>query len=65
MIEDVPSLISTLGFPIAVVCFLLWERHKSMLHLEKAIKIDLVGAITTLKVEIVKLNERCNGGKKA
>ena len=64
MIEELPSLISTLGFPIAVVCFLLWERHKSMLHFEKAIKIDLVGAITALKVEIVKLNERCNGGRK-
>ena len=75
MIEDMPSLISTLGFPIAVVCFLLWERHhnsklvreerlETMLHFEKAIKVDLVGAITALKVEIVKLNERCNGGRK-
>ena len=72
MIETLPALISTLGFPIAVVCFLLWERHHSaklvraerldtMLHFEKAIKIDLVGAINDLKVEIVKLNERCRG----
>lgn len=75
MIEDFPALISTLGFPIAVVCFLLWERHhtaksvreerlSTMVHFEKAIKVDLVNAITSLKVEIVKLNERCNGGKK-
>ena len=75
MIEDMPSLISTLGFPIAVVCFLLWERHhnakatqeerlSTMLHFEKAIKVDLVNAINNLKVEIVRLNERCNGGKK-
>lgn len=63
MIEELPSLISTLGFPIAVVCFLLWERHQSMKHFERAIKVDLVGAITSLRVEIVKLNERCNGGK--
>jgi len=64
MIEAMPQLISTLGFPIAVVCFLLWERHKSMKCFEKAIKEDLVGAINNLKMEIVKLNERCNGGKK-
>ena len=74
MIEELPSLISTLSFPIAVVCFLLWERHhnaklvreerlQTMLHFEKAIKVDLVNAINSLKVEIVKLNERCRGGK--
>ena len=63
MTEELSSLISTLGFPIAVVCFLLWERHKSMLHFEKAIKVDLVGALNSLKLEIVKLNERCKGGK--
>lgn len=57
------SVISTLGFPIAVVCYLLWERHRTMIHLEKVIKEDLVDAITGLKVEIVKLNERCAGGK--
>lgn len=58
------SVISSLGFPIAVVCYLLWERHKTMNHFEKAIKVDLVDAITDLKVEIVKLNERCAGSKK-
>lgn len=65
MIEEFPALISTLGFPIAVVCFLLWERHQTMKHFENVIKVDLIGAISTLKVELVKLNERCNGGKKA
>ena len=72
MIETLPALISTLGFPITVVCFLLWERHHNskltrqermdtMMHFEKAIKVDLVNAINDLKVEIVKLNERCSG----
>ena len=58
------SVISTLGFPIAVVCYLLWERHRTMIHLERVIKEDLVDAISELKVEIVKLNERCDKGKK-
>jgi len=75
MLEAMPSLISTLGFPIAVCCYLLWERHyvakrvqaerqDTLHHLEDAIKNHLVTAINELKVEIVKLNERCNGGKK-
>lgn len=64
MIEDLPSLISTLGFPIAIVCYLLYERGKTMHCFEKAIKVDLVKAIDDLKIEIVKLNERCGGGKK-
>ena len=64
MLEELPTLISTLGFPIAVVCFLLWERHTATCSLKKVISENLVGAITELKVEIVKLNERCNGGKK-
>ncbi|MBE9570160.1 MAG: hypothetical protein IMF11_06020 [Proteobacteria bacterium] len=76
MFETIPSLVSTLGFPIAVCCYLLWERHHvsksvqkeredTMHHLENAIKNHLVTAINELKMEIVKLNERCNsGGKK-
>ena len=75
MIEDFPSLISTLGFPIAVCCYLLWERHHvsksvqkerqdTLHHLENAIKNHLVTAINELKVEITRLNERCNGGGK-
>jgi DNA-directed RNA polymerase subunit F len=74
MFIDFPGLISTLGFPIVIVCYLLWERHhtaqevrkertETLRYLEKAIKNDLVGAIDTLKEEIIKLNERCNGGK--
>ncbi len=63
MIEGFPTLISTFGFPIAVVIYLFWERRQTMLHFEKAIKYDLVDAINNLKMEIVKLNERCNGGK--
>ena len=76
MLEDMTSVISTLGFPIAVSCYLLWERHhvakrtyderqSTLRYLEKAIKVHLVDAINDLKMEIVKLNERCNsGGKK-
>jgi predicted PurR-regulated permease PerM len=56
MLEEVTMLISTLGFPIAVCCYLLWERHSMIQKFTKA--------INDLKVEIVKLNERCNGGKK-
>ncbi len=75
MLNDIAALISTLGFPVAVVCYLLWERHHltqevrqerkdTQTHLEKVIKNDLVHAIDDLKTEIIKLNERCNGGKK-
>ena len=64
MLEGIQSFIVTLGFPIAVVCYLLWERHKTMCNFEKVIKKDLVGAICDLKMEIVKLNERCAGGKR-
>ena len=74
MIEVVPSLIGTFGFPIAIVCYLLWERHhiaadvrkertETLRYLEKAIKNDLVHAIESLKEEIIKLNERCNREK--
>jgi hypothetical protein len=61
MIEEIQSFIVTLGFPIAVVCFLLWERYRTISHFETVIKKDLVGAINDLKLEIVKLNERCDG----
>ena len=75
MHEDITSVISTLGFPIAVCCYLLWERHHvsksvqkerqdTLHHLENAIKNHLVTAINELKTEIVKLNERCNPGGK-
>jgi hypothetical protein len=64
MLEEIQSFVVTLGFPIAVVCYLLWERHKTMCHFETVIKKDLVGAICDLKMEIIKLNERISGGKK-
>ena len=71
MIIDLPGLISTLGFPIVIVCYLLWERRhiakevreertETLRYLEKAIKNDLVRAIDDLKEEIIRLNERCN-----
>jgi hypothetical protein len=66
------ALISTLGFPIAIVCYLLWERRhvakevreeriQTLHYLENAITDNLVGAINELRTEIVKLNERCDG----
>jgi hypothetical protein len=51
MINELPYLISTLGFPIAVCCYLLYERYTLIQRFTKA--------ITELRVEIVKLNERC------
>lgn len=71
----IESLIAGFGFPIAVTIYLLYERQrtaartqeervKTLHYLEKAIKVDLVGAITDLKVEIVKLSAGINGGKR-
>ena len=40
------------------------ERTQVLNGLKDVIKVDLVGIINELKMEIVKLNERCNGGKK-
>jgi len=62
MIEDIPALISTLGFPIAITIYLLWERQQVTKTLEKAIKQDLVIAIQELREEIIRFSERCNGG---
>jgi len=52
MIED---MVTTLGFPIGVCCYLLWERFTL---LQK-----FTNAISELKNEIVKLNERCKESK--
>ena len=67
--EDFTSLISTLGFPIAVCCYLFWERHSTTKanreeRLEKREKLtnalkEFTVAVSDLKVEITKLNERC------
>jgi len=75
MLSEVQSFIVTLGFPVAVVCYLLWERRhigkeerderrRTLHYLENAINDNLVGAINELRTEIVKLNERCRGGGK-
>lgn len=58
MIEELPAVISTLGFPIAVTVYLLWERQSVTKELKFAIEEKLVGTISDLKIEIVKLNER-------
>ena len=70
--EDFTSLISTLGFPIAVCCYLFWERHNTTKanreeRLEKREKLtnalkDFTAAINDLKTEMIKLNERCKTG---
>lgn len=73
MMEELPSLIETLGFPMAISLLLFWmlyytnkvhreEREKTQEILAKAIR-DFTTAISDLKTEIVKLNERCEGGK--
>ena len=64
MIEDTPALISTLGFPIAITIYLLWERQQVTKTLEKAIKQDLVVAIQELREEIIRFSERCNGRRR-
>jgi len=58
MIDDLPSLIGSYGFPIAICIYLLWERQTATKELKKAISEDLVSAINDLKIEIVRLNER-------
>ncbi len=64
MIENAPSLIGSLGFPIAMCLYLLWERHS-----DKCSLVDAVAENTTatqeFKEEIIRFTERCNGGKKA
>ena len=60
--ENLPQLVANLGFPIAVVCYLLWERRTTMAALEKAIKVDLVGAIQELREEVIRFSNRVNGG---
>jgi hypothetical protein len=55
MIDEIPSLVSTLGFPIGVCCYLLYERFTLLQKFTKA--------IDELKVEIIKLNERCKESK--
>ena len=58
MIEELPAVISTFGFPIAITIYLLWERQSVTKELKFAIEEKLVGTINDLKIEIVKLNER-------
>lgn len=53
---EISSLIGTLGFPIAICCYLLYERFTLLQKFTKA--------IDDLKVEIIKLNERCKEPKK-
>lgn len=64
MSADLPALISTLGFPIAVCVYLLWERQNISRKLEKAIREDLVSAIHDLREQIMIFSERCNGGRR-
>jgi len=64
MSADFPALISTLGFPIAVCVYLLWERQNISRKLEKAIREDLVSAIHDLREQIMIFSERCNGGRR-
>jgi len=56
--EMMQAIIATLGFPIAITVYLLWERQNVTKCLEAAIKNDLAGAINDLREQIVILNER-------
>jgi hypothetical protein len=58
MFEDLQSLVGTLGFPIAVTVYLLWERQHVNKELKDAIEKGLVTSINELRIEIVKLSER-------
>lgn len=53
----IENMVATLGFPIAICCYLLYERFTLLQKFTKA--------IDDLKVEIVKLNERCKECKKS
>ena len=64
MIGDVPALIGSLGFPIAMCIILLWERHSDKCALKDAV-VDNTAAIQEFKEEIIRFTERCNGGKKS
>jgi len=56
--DGMQAIIATLGFPIALCCYFLWERQNVTKGLETAIKEDLTGAISSLREQIVILNER-------
>ena len=58
MYETYPQLIASLGFPIVLCFYLLWERRSVTKCLQKAIQNDLCCAINDLKTEIVILSER-------
>lgn len=57
MIENLTDVVSTVGFPIAVVIYLLWERQsmskemlKTLRHLEIAI-IKLEGKLAAMDIK--------------
>jgi len=58
MYDTLPELIASLGFPIAITIYLLWERRTITKDLKCVILNDLCGAINDLKTEIVILSER-------
>jgi len=58
---DLPDLVATLGFPIAVTCYLLYERRAATKELSDAVNNHLVGAINALKVEITNLAAKLDG----
>lgn len=58
MYETVPEIVASLGFPIAVACYLLYERRATTKELTHVIRNDLISSINALKIEITKLAER-------
>ena len=56
MIDDfILQVITTLGFPVCIVIYLLYERRTVTRELSDAINNHMIGAINDLKVEISKL----------
>ena len=50
--ENIETIVSTMGFPIAITIFLLWERQKTILK--------IVNVLHELHCAICKLGERWN-----
>lgn len=52
MMENIETVVSAMGFPIAITIFLLWERQKTT--------CEMIGVLHELHLAICKLGERCD-----
>ena len=51
MMENIETVVSTMGFPIAIAIYLLWERQKTTR--------EMINVLHELHLSICKLGERC------